>query len=86
MTTFLGAWPILDEDRTLDELVREADEELVVLAWQSGVVLTAEPEWKVREGHIIGTPSLTGLYLCCEAPARLRAERRALAPAMAGVA
>lgn len=78
MTTFIAAWPVLDEDRPMGDLVDEANDELAVLAWQTGCVVTATPRWRIddREPSSLLPSSPTGLYLVCEAPARSTDETR----------
>lgn len=70
MSTFLGVWPVEDDSLTVQQAAEIADSDLVLLAWDQGLVLTSTPAWSITEGDVEGHPSPTGLYLTCTADAR----------------
>lgn len=57
---YRAAWPILDQDRRLEELTLEATDDLAVMADAEGYMVDpAHPiQWHIEEGH---TPVLTAV-------------------------
>lgn len=51
-TLFVGRWPILDEDQTLGQLIRQAIPTIPALVDQLGVVLVDEPVWSIEPDQV----------------------------------
>lgn len=73
---FRAFWPIVDEQRTWNDLVREAAADLPTLTIQAGAAIVGPLRWTiVPSASVPGSGNVTESVLMCDAPAEVRPHR-----------
>lgn len=76
MSRFRAFWPIVDEDRTWNELLQEAAADIPTLTVRAGARIIGPIRWTiVPSASVAGSGNVTESVLMCDAPAEERPSR-----------
>lgn len=67
--TFVGTWPIEDQDMTLADAIKIGERLLPDLLVENETVLIGEPSWRLADAETVGRPASDGCVLVMTAPA-----------------